>query len=79
MNISGVLVACRPEHVSSVVGALGTMSWARIHHGDDRGRLVVTIEAVDATESAARVRALQKLPHVLMAEMVEYVTENDQP
>lgn len=79
MNISGVLVACRLEHVPSVVEAVGTMSWARVHHGDGNGRLVVTIEAVDASESAARVRALQKLPHVLMAEMVEYVTDSDQP
>jgi len=77
VNISGVLMSCRPEHLPSLVQALQGIAWARVHHGDDQGRLVVTIDAAGAGESAARVRVLQELPNVLMAEMVEYVTEND--
>ena len=77
MNISGVLMSCRPEHLSSLVRALEDIAWARVHHGDDQGRLVVTIDAAGAGERAARVRELQELPNGLMAEMVEYVTEND--
>lgn len=77
MNVSGVVVACRPEHLDPVAKAIETLAWAQVHHRDERGRLVVTIEAVDGHEGAARLRELQQLEHVAMAEMAESVTVPD--
>jgi nitrate reductase NapAB chaperone NapD len=68
-------VACRPEHVPGVLEALRGLSWAQVHHRDALGRLVVTIDAADGGASASHIRELQQLPHVLMAELVEYVSE----
>ena len=73
MNVSGVVVACRPENLDLVAEAVAAFPWAQVHHRDARGRLVVTIEAADSEESAARLRDLQELEQVVMAEMAEYV------
>ena len=77
MNISGVVVACRPEHLDPVAEAVQALPWAQVHHRDDLGRLVVTVEAADGDEGAAHLRELQQLEHVVMAEMAEYVTLPD--
>ena len=77
MNVSGVVVACRPEHLDPVAEAVEALPWAQVHHRDGQGRLVVTIEAADEDEGAARLRGLQQLEHVVMAEMAESVTLPD--
>jgi nitrate reductase NapD len=77
VNVSGVVVACRPENLDPVADAVRAFPWAEVHHRDPRGRLVVTIEAADADGCAGRLRELQQLEHVVMAEMAEYVTLPD--
>jgi nitrate reductase NapD len=77
VNVSGVVVACRPEHLDPVAEAVEALGWAQVHHRDDHGRLVVTIEAADVGEGAARLRDLQQIEHVVMAEMAESVTLPD--
>ncbi len=77
MNVSGVVVACRPENLEKVSNAIDAFPWAQVHHHDGVGRLVVTIEAVSGGEGADRLRELQQLEHVAMAEMAESVTLPD--
>ena len=77
MNVSGVVVACRPESLDLVAEAVEAFAWAQVHHRDGHGRLVVTIEAADEGEGAARLRDLQQIEHVVMAEMAESVTLPD--
>jgi nitrate reductase NapAB chaperone NapD len=74
LNISGVVVACRPQSLDAVARAVEAFAWAQVHHRDDSGRLVVTIEAADADEGAARLQDLQGVEHVAMAEVAESVT-----
>jgi nitrate reductase NapAB chaperone NapD len=75
--ISGIVVASRPEHLAELSQALEAISWADVHFSDPRGRLVVTIEATDLDQSADRLRELQELPRVLMAELAQYCIEED--
>jgi nitrate reductase NapD len=70
--VSGIVVACRPEHLDAVREAIDALEWAEVHHPDPRGRLVVTIEARDTQESVARLLELQRLPQVMSAELAEY-------
>jgi nitrate reductase NapAB chaperone NapD len=79
MSVSGVVVACRPQHLAQVAAGVEALAWAQVHHRDTEGRLVVTIDADNEGQSAARLLDLQRLPHVLMAEMVQYVINDDQP
>lgn len=76
MQISGIVVVCRSEHLAEVRQTIDAFPWAEVHHVDPKGRLVVTIEAKDTNESIAYVRTLQGLPHVQMAEMAEFVDDN---
>ncbi len=75
MIISGIVMASRPEHLVEMSQAVEEISWADVHFSDPNGRLVVTIEAVDLDQSADRLRQLQKLPRVLMAELAQYTID----
>jgi nitrate reductase NapAB chaperone NapD len=75
--ISGIVMASRPEHLAEVSQAVEAISWAEVHFSDPKGRLVVTIEATDLDQSVDRLKELQELPRVLMAELAQYCIEED--
>jgi nitrate reductase NapAB chaperone NapD len=78
VTISGIVVACRPADLEETADALGALPWAEVHHRDAGGRLVVTIEAEDTDQSMERLREVQGLPRVLMAELAGfYVGDSD--
>ena len=77
MIISGIVMASRPEHLAEVSQAVAAISWAEVHFSDPRGRLVVTIEATDLDQSVDRLKELQELPRVLLAELAQYCIEEE--
>jgi len=77
MTVSGIVVACRPEHLAETAQAVNAFPWAEVHYTDPGGRLVVTIEADDVEESMDRLKDLQGLPRVLMAELAEFAIEDE--
>ena len=79
MTVSGIVVACRPEHLAETTEAVDAFPWAEVHYTDPNGRLVVTIEAVGVEESMDRLKDLQDLPRVLMAELAEFAVEDEDP
>ncbi len=72
MDVSGVVVACRPEHMDALAASLAELPWADLHFTEPVGRMVVTIEADDHHQSMDRLQALQRLPRVLSADLAEY-------
>jgi nitrate reductase NapAB chaperone NapD len=76
--ISGIVLASRPEDLAEVSRALEAISWAEVHFSDPRGRLVVIIEAANLDQSADRLKELQELPRVLMAELAQYCIEEEE-
>jgi len=77
MTVSGIVVACRPEHIAETTEAVNAFPWAEVHYTDPNGRLVVTIEADDVEQSMDRLQDLQGLPRVLMAELAEFAIEEE--
>ena len=77
MTISGIVMACRPEHLTGMTDTVNALPWAEVHYTDPGGRLVVTIEAGDIEQSMDRLKELQVLPRVLMAELAEFIVENE--
>ena len=79
MTISGIVVACQPGDVDGLSEVLSDLTWVDVHYTDPRGRLVVTLEAADVDQSMERLKELQSLPRVLMAELAEYCVEDGGP
>ena len=77
MMISGVLVVAKPEHQAEVCAALDALPWAEVHHVEPDGRLVITIEADDGGQATRRLREVQELPRVVLAEMVQHYSEGE--
>ncbi len=72
MVVSGIVVACRPGDIGSLREQIDALPWGEVHHSDANGRLVVVIEGADTDESMERLKRVQALPHVLMAELGAY-------
>ena len=78
MTISGIVVSCRRENLDETKSALNRLPWAQVHYSDSSGRLVATLEASDVDESVQRLRQVQELSSVVMAELAEYCIEDDE-
>jgi nitrate reductase NapAB chaperone NapD len=77
MTVSGIVVACHPQDLASTSEAVNALGWAEVRYSDPAGRLVVIIEADDIEESMNRLKELQNLPRVLMAELAEFAVEEE--
>ena len=76
MMISGILVVTRPERERETRAALQAYPWLDIHHSDSKGRLVITIDSSSTEEGIGRLREIQELPQVILAEMMEHYVED---
>lgn len=77
MTIAGVLVVCRPERLSELRGMLEELPWAELHHSDPAGRVVITIETATTRENMECLKTVQRMPPVLLAEMVEHYVDDE--
>ena len=69
-EIASVLVQVRPERIEEVESAIAALPGCEIHSRDPRGKLVVVIEALDASALGSTLNAIALLPHVYSASLV---------
>jgi len=79
VNISGIVVACRPEDLDRTAESVNSYPWAEVHHRDERGRLVVTVEAEDTDQGMDRLQLIQGLPGVLTATLAGTYFDEEEP
>ncbi len=77
MNISGVVVRTKPEHLEEVIKSLEESGMCDVHFHDEEGRIVVTIEAETTEEEVFKLKAIQSLEHVLSADLVYAYSEEE--
>ncbi|RLJ70820.1 periplasmic nitrate reductase chaperone NapD [Hydrogenivirga caldilitoris] len=77
MNISGVVVRTLPERIEEVINSLEESGLCDVHFHDDKGRIIVTIEAETTEEEVFKLKALQGLEHVLSADLVYAYSEEE--
>jgi len=78
MNLSGILVVAKPEWLPAVVDDLGAMPGIEVHQVEEAtGRIVVVQEADDVQAEADGLERIQKLPHVVVAQMVYHYFADD--
>lgn len=79
MNLSGILVMTKPEHLKAVIDSLNDRADIEVHQTDaDSGRIIAVLEAEDIHGEIAALREIKTLPFVIMAEMVYHYLAEDE-
>ena len=76
MNISSLVVKVLPVNMEPAIEALKRSELCDIHfYHRQKGAVVVTIEGKDTGEEMDKMKAIEKLPHVLGAALVYAYSE----
>jgi nitrate reductase NapD len=76
VNISSLVVKVLPMNMAPALEALKRSGLCDVHfHDHQKGTVVVTIEGKDTGEEMDKMRAIEKLPHVLGAALVYAYSE----
>ena len=70
MNVSSIVVRTKPATMQAVIAALEKCGLCVVYFTDDKGRIVVTLEADDIDGEIEKLKAIQNLPDVLGADLV---------
>ena len=77
MNISSIVIQCTPAHVEALVKELKTGDLCEYQIHDEKGRIIVILEEEGVEGEVAKLTQLQRLPHVLSADMVFSYSEDE--
>ncbi|OQX76358.1 MAG: nitrate reductase [Bacteroidetes bacterium 4484_276] len=77
MNLSSIVIQTKAEYLDEVLEAVKKSDFCEYHLHDDKGRIIVTIEGKDTDEEIRKLRVIEKIPHVISAEMVFAYSEDE--
>lgn len=78
MNISSLVVKVAPEDIERSLAVLAGAGLCEVHFHDRRnGTIIVTIEGKDTGEEMEKMKAIEKLPHVVGAALVYAYSEKE--
>ena len=78
MNISAILVVAQPGKLDPTLAELQRLPNLEVHHIDNEtNRLILTQEAETINEEIDGLKAIKKVPGVVMAEMVQHYFGED--
>ena len=71
MNISSIVIRCQPEHYDEIIEWCNSEKVCEFHFGDkEQGKIIVTIEGADVNEEIGKLMMIQRVPHVITADMM---------
>lgn len=80
MNLSGILVTVRPDHLTEVVSALAGLPGVEVRQTDAAtGRIVVVQEAPEVGAEMDSFMRIRALPHVLNVDLVCHYFGDEPP
>ena len=74
-EIASILVQARPERLSAVEAAILSRAFCEIHDRDPKGKLVVVIDAPNASIIGSTLNTLALLPDVYSASLVFHAVD----
>ena len=77
MNVSSIVVQCLPKFMDEVVESLKNTPECDYHFHDERGRIIITIEGEGVSEELSKLSVIEKLPHVIAADMQMAYSEDE--
>jgi periplasmic nitrate reductase NapD len=69
-EIASILVQLCPDRIEEVEAVIAGLTGCEIYGRDPRGKLVVVVEALDASSLGSTLNAIALLPHVYSASLV---------
>ena len=71
MNISSIVIQCKSEHYDEVQAWCEKSEICDFHFGDkEKGKIIVTIEGAGVDEEIEKLVEIQKVPHIIAADMM---------
>jgi len=77
MNVSGIIIQTEKEWMDEVIATLRRGSLCDVFFHDSMGRIIVTVEGEGTEEEIHKVRQLEKIPHVISAELAYAYSEEE--
>jgi nitrate reductase NapD len=78
MNVSSIVVQALPEYIDGLVEEFKNGDVCDYHfHDKETGKIIVTIEGEGVTEEIAKLKIIEKLPHVIAADMMMAYSEDE--
>lgn len=78
MNVSSIVVQARPEYIDGLVEAFKSSDLCDYHfHDKEKGKIIITIEGEGVTEEIAKLKQIEKFPHVIAADMMMAYSEDE--
>lgn len=77
MNISSLVVKTAPERVGEVADSLKSSGLCDVFFQDPGGTIIVTVEGSGGDEEIERMKAIQKVPHVLSVGLAYAYSEEE--
>jgi nitrate reductase NapD len=77
MNVSGIVVKTKPEHLKVVLDSLNSTDLCEVHFHDEAGKIVVTIEGENVNEEMIKMKKIQSISNVISAELVYSYSEDE--
>ena len=78
MNLSGIVVICRPGQISDVARRLGELPGGEVHYRDEsQGKIVVVQEAESVDAELEGIKRIKRVPGVILADMMYHYFEED--
>ncbi|KFL34921.1 MULTISPECIES: chaperone NapD [unclassified Sulfurospirillum] len=78
MNISSIVIQTKPLHVKEIIAICEASDFCDYHFCDEQtGKIVVTIEGENLDEEMAKMKQIEKIPHVICADMMMAYSEDE--
>jgi len=77
MNLSSIVIQTTTEFLNEVVETVKAAEYCEYHLHDKNGKIIVTVEGKDTNEEIMKMRLIERIPHVISAEMVFAYSEDE--
>jgi nitrate reductase NapD len=74
-EIASILVRARPERLDAAARQIAALPGTEIHGLDPKGKIIVVIEALDASSIGTMLNMISLMPDVLTAALVFHATD----
>jgi len=78
LNISSIVIQAKSLHVEEIVEVCKKSDFCDYHfHDTEKGKIIVTVEGDGIGEEMEKMKLIQKIPHVICADMMMAYSEDE--